>query len=248
MIYYYENGAKMISRSKAAVGRPSRVTAQRIAETALVLGLERATVRSVADAMGVSVPGLYHHVRTREELLAMASEYAFKAIPANLRPNMTVGQWLLEYAQDLFNSLRQHPEMINQIALGNSISAGMTVHLEWVCEALGKFGFSVIEAYETFAQIMTAVIGAAALDAGDRAMAGAGGGAVELRIKACAYGLPIEETRRVRELTRSGRAPSVDRFDGVRMIIGSIVERHRSKSRHTSKSRSHLKTEGSSAD
>jgi AcrR family transcriptional regulator len=226
----------LITRSKAAVGRPSRVTVQRIAETALVIGLDRATVRSVADAMGVSVPGLYHHVRTREQLLAMASEYAFKAIPANLRSNMTVGQWLLEYAQDLFNSVRQHPEIINQIALGNSISAGMTVHLEWVCEALGKFGFSVVEAYEAYTQVVTAVVGAAALDAGDRAMAQAGAG-VELRIKSWAYALPMEETRRVRELTHGGRAPSVDRFDSVRMFVGSIVERHRSKSRHTSKSR-----------
>ncbi len=59
------------TESAKRLGRPPRVTAKQIAEAALAIGLEHATIRNVAARLDMSVPGLRHHVRTREDLVAM---------------------------------------------------------------------------------------------------------------------------------------------------------------------------------
>ena len=68
------------SADRPKLGRPPKVTREQIAEAALEIGLERATVRTVAEHLGMSVPGLYHHVGTREELVAMAAAHSLEAL------------------------------------------------------------------------------------------------------------------------------------------------------------------------
>ena len=56
------------------VGRPARIDRDAIAEAVLELGLDGISMKAVADHLGVSVAGLYHHVSNRRELLVLAAE------------------------------------------------------------------------------------------------------------------------------------------------------------------------------
>src|SRR5947199_8806750 len=89
----------------ARVGRPPTVTSAEIAEAALAVGLDRATVRSVAEHLGMSVPGLYHHVRTREELLAMAAAHALGGLDLPEDRGQEWTERLLDYAWFVYDAL-----------------------------------------------------------------------------------------------------------------------------------------------
>ena len=47
------------------VGRPARIDQMMIADAALEIGLEDVTMKAVAERLGMSVTGLYHHVAGR---------------------------------------------------------------------------------------------------------------------------------------------------------------------------------------
>ena len=51
------------------IGRPPRIDLAAIADAVLVIGFDDVTMRRVADHLGVSVPGLYHYVKGRDDLL-----------------------------------------------------------------------------------------------------------------------------------------------------------------------------------
>jgi AcrR family transcriptional regulator len=52
-------------------GRPQRIDLDAITEAVLELGTENATMRRVATRLGVSLPGLYHHVKNQDELMRL---------------------------------------------------------------------------------------------------------------------------------------------------------------------------------
>src|SRR4051794_29007859 len=86
------------------VGRPARVTQRQIAEAALAIGLERATIRAVADHLGMSVPGLYYHVRSRDDLLRLAAEHSLGRLPLPKDTGQHWTTWLLDYASFVHRS------------------------------------------------------------------------------------------------------------------------------------------------
>jgi AcrR family transcriptional regulator len=90
-------------------GRPAGVTTAEIAEAALDLGLEKATIRNVAERLGMSVPGLYHHVRTREDLLAMAAAHSLGAVELPPPEGLDLGEWLTQYGRFVFDALVAQP-------------------------------------------------------------------------------------------------------------------------------------------
>src|SRR5690606_37828697 len=81
------------------VGGPPRIDRAAIARAVTEIGLDEVTVKRVADHLGVSVPGLYHHVRGRDDLLRLAAEHSL----ARLRLPEDRGQhwavWLREWAR-----------------------------------------------------------------------------------------------------------------------------------------------------
>ena len=121
----------------ARVGRPPTVTSAEIAEAALAVGLDRATVRNVADHLGMSVPGLYHHVRTREELLAMAAAHSLGALELPAYHGQEWTEWLLDYARFVYDALVAQPEIIGQVLAGTVNTLRAAQHLEGFFEVLG---------------------------------------------------------------------------------------------------------------
>ena len=211
----------------ARLGRPPRVTPAQIAEAALAIGLDRATIRNVAAHLGMSVPGLYHHVGTREELVAMAAAHSLGALELPRDRGGPLATWLEEYSRFVFDALVAQPELVGQILAGTVNTLRQAQHLEHFLEVLTAHGFDVEAAYDAYAELMAAVTGAAATAIGRRAAADAGHRTmVDLRRAARAHG--PDEVPLVHRLLRGrgGRgAADPDPFSVVGVVIAGIEAR-----------------------
>jgi AcrR family transcriptional regulator len=208
----------------ARVGRPPTVTTAQIAEAALAIGLERATVRSVADYLGMSVPGLYHHVRTREELLAVAAAHSLGTLELPEDHGQRWTEWLLDYASFVYDALVAEPEIIGQVLAGTVNTLRAAQHLERFFEVLGGHGFTVAEAYDTSQQLLAAVVGAATSCVGRRAAADAGHPPID-DLRRAAKALGTDSVPLVHQLVRPRRVPDSDPFDSVRLVVVGIAQR-----------------------
>lgn len=151
------------------LGRPPRITPAEIAEAALAIGLDQATIRNVADRLGMSVPGLYHHVRTREELLAMAAAHSLGQVPLPEDHGQPWTEWMLEYGRFVYDALVAQPEIVGQILTGTYNAIRLAQHLEGIFVVLTARGFTVEEADEVRRRLTDAVNGAAVSEIGRRA-------------------------------------------------------------------------------
>jgi AcrR family transcriptional regulator len=208
----------------ARVGRPPTITTAQIAEAALTIGLDRATVRNVAGYLGMSVPGLYHHVRTREELLAMAAAHSLGALELPEDHGQEWTAWLLDYARFVYDALVAQPEIIGQVIAGTVNTLREAQHLEQFFEVLGAHGFTVAEAHDTYQQLMASVVGAATFSVGRHAAIDAGHPPI-LDLRRAAKALGTESVPLVHELVNRRRIPDSDPFDTVRLVIAGIGAR-----------------------
>jgi AcrR family transcriptional regulator len=206
------------------VGRPARVSTADIAEAALEIGLDRATVRNVAAHLGMSVPGLYHHVRTRDELLAVASVHALGSVGIPDDRGQPWEAWLVEYATVVFDRLIAHPEVVWQICAGTVDVLQHTRSLERFLQVLTARGFTPSDAFETYVQVMGAVTGAAALRIGERAKVDEGRAPLE-PFRHAADAIGTESTPLVHEVLRTIPPSGFDPFDAVRLVVAGIAAR-----------------------
>ncbi len=143
------------------VGRPARLDREMIARAASEVGLDQVTMKAVADRLGVSVPGLYHHVQGRDDLMALAAEYSAAriAIPVDHGQHWT--EWLLEWARYSHDAFVAEPELLNQYLRGAISVDRMVVHLDAVIGVLDRHGFTPVEARDAYALVSQCAIGAA---------------------------------------------------------------------------------------
>jgi AcrR family transcriptional regulator len=204
------------------LGRPPRVTPAQIAEAALAVGLDRATVRNVAEQLGMSVPGLYHHVRSREELVAMAAAHSLRELPLPEDHGQAWTEWLLEYARFVYDALIDEPEIIGQIVAGTVDTLRLAQHLERFFAVLTAHGFTTPEAYAAYVRLTAAITGAATAEIGRRSREGAGGRMSDLAAAVRALGddtVPL-----VGELLRAHRgARDPDPFETVRLVVDGLA-------------------------
>ena len=210
--------------SPSKVGRPPRVTPAQIAEAALAIGLDRATVRNVAERLGMSVPGLYHHVRSREELLAIAAAHSLGELSLPPDRGQPWEEWLVDYARFVYDALVEHPEIIGQILTGTVNTLREAQHLERVFEVLGQHGFSVSAAFDTYTAVTSAVIGAAASSIGRRAAIDAGHPPLD-DLRRATRALGADTVPLVDELVRdsSSQVRRGDPFAVVRRVVAAIA-------------------------
>jgi AcrR family transcriptional regulator len=145
---------------KGKVGRPARLDREMIAQAAYEIGLDHVTMKSVAERLGVSVPGLYHHVEGRDDLMRLATEYS----TARIRfPGDHGQQWpdyLMEWARHMYDAFVAQPEILNQFWKGASGVDRMVDHVDAVIGFLTQQGFTEIEALEAYSLVSRCVIGA----------------------------------------------------------------------------------------
>jgi AcrR family transcriptional regulator len=209
-------------------GRPPRVTAAQIAEAALAIGLDQATIRNVAERLDMSVPGLYHHVRTREDLLAMAAAHSLGELPLPPDHGQAWTEWMLEYGRFVFDALVAQPEIIGQILASTYSSFRLAQHLEQIFTVLTTRGFDVAEADLIQRRLTEAVNGAAIAEISRRASLASGHSRLD-DLGRAVHALGPEAVPLVDELVHARRRasdPDPDPFDTVRLVVAALAVRY----------------------
>lgn len=144
------------------VGRPARIDRTAIADAVLAVGLANASMKTVAEHLGMSVPGLYHHVRNRKELLLLAAErsMASMALPEHRGQHWT--EWLREWARYSRAALVEDPVVFEQFLAG-AVSWERVVEVaDSVIRVLTAQGFTPAEALQAWDAVGRLALGAAA--------------------------------------------------------------------------------------
>jgi AcrR family transcriptional regulator len=105
-------------RKPRRVGRPARIDKDAIAEAVLEIGLDRSSMKAVAEHLGVSVPGLYHHVRNRKELLLLAAQRSMAQMQLPNHEGKHWSEWLREWGRYSRNAFIEEPEVLGQFLSG----------------------------------------------------------------------------------------------------------------------------------
>lgn len=161
-------------KAPARVGRPPRVSVEAIVATALELGLEKVTLKQIADELGVAQATLYRHVSNRDELVRLA---AFQLTLSRRMPGVADAHWsdlAVRYAESLFDSFVAEPLLIAQLLKGELGPHAEVDVLEQFLAAITQHGFSELEGVQLFHAIGMITIGAAAGTIGLNASADAG--------------------------------------------------------------------------
>jgi AcrR family transcriptional regulator len=157
--------AKGTERSRHGVrgktGRPARLDRDMIAHAAYEIGLDRVTMKAVADQLGVSVPGLYHHVEGRDDLMQLAAEYSASRIHLPGDHGQTWPEWLLEWSRVSYRAFLSQPELLIQSMRGSMSVERMFIHVDAVIGFLMRHGFTPIEARDAYTLVSRCAIGAA---------------------------------------------------------------------------------------
>jgi AcrR family transcriptional regulator len=143
------------------VGRPARIDRTAIAEAVLELGLDGISMKAVADHLGVSVPGLYHHVSNRRELLVLAAERSLARAETPQDHGQHWDEWLREWARHVYRSFVDEPEVLSQWMTGALKWESMVDVIDSVIRVLGRAGFDPPEAVVAFDTVARYAVGAA---------------------------------------------------------------------------------------
>ncbi len=144
------------------LGRPPRVNVRAILQAAIEIGLDGVTLKQVADRLGIAVPTLYRHVRSRDELVRLA---AFQITLSRALPDDRGAHWselAQRYAESLFESFLAEPQLIGELLKGRLGPHAEVDVLEQFMAALEPHGFTPVEAAQLFHAIGMVTIGAAA--------------------------------------------------------------------------------------
>jgi AcrR family transcriptional regulator len=144
------------------VGRPPRIDREAIADAVLEIGLGNASMKAVAEHLGVSVPGLYHHVRNRNELLLLAAErsMATMALPEHRGEHWAV--WLRQWGRYSRSAMVEEPQVFEQFLAG-AVSWERVVEVaDHVIGVLTGQGFTALEALAAWDAVGRLALGAAA--------------------------------------------------------------------------------------
>jgi len=127
------------------------------------VGLDALTMRSVADALGVTATALYHHVGSKDLLvdLVLDAAVAGAATPSS---DLPWDAWLAEYHDGLWARLHAYRGVARHLLEHPSTPAGAAIRRTTV-EMLVGSGFAEREALLAAATFHTYLLGRLAVDA-----------------------------------------------------------------------------------
>ncbi|CAI6083080.1 TetR/AcrR family transcriptional regulator C-terminal domain-containing protein [Cohnella sp. JJ-181] len=134
-----ESGEERQEQLHTPLDRPriENVVLQLLRET----GLERLSMRKIADTLGVKAPALYYHVKDKEQLLHWLAERisADIAYPDEGRPwREQIRRW----AEGFRQALRRYPDAVSIMNATFAASPGRLAQIEYLFGTLTKAGFA----------------------------------------------------------------------------------------------------------
>ena len=132
-----------------------------IAEAAHDLGLDRLTLRAVADHLGVSIAALYHHVSGKNDLMRAAAEYSATRVPLPTDHGQHWALWLLEWATYSRTAFLAQPGLLSQYLEGAISAEAIAGNIDTILGLLVRQDFTILEANAAFELVTACALGSA---------------------------------------------------------------------------------------
>jgi AcrR family transcriptional regulator len=171
------------------------------------IGLEDVTMKRVADHLGVSVPGLYHHVSGRDDLLRMAAERSLSRLALPEDGGQRWHEWLREWARYIRSSMGE-PELVQQYVAGAVPRDRIIDSVDLVLRVLLREGFSPEAGNAAWELVANLALGGAINEIREQE-AIAHGGSTNERLRAALADQPADALPAIRALVES--RPELDR-------------------------------------
>lgn len=149
------------SAPRRRVGRPPQISRQAIAEAAQEVGLGNLTLKAVADHLGVSVAGLYHHIRGKDDLVRLAAEHTESQAELPLDHGQHWAVWLAEWAIYNHDAFVAEPVLLDQFLTGAINTESIAGTTDAILGALVRQGFTIGEAHAAYQLTSSCALGAA---------------------------------------------------------------------------------------
>jgi AcrR family transcriptional regulator len=144
-------------------GRPALISRDQIVDAALEIGLDRITMASVADRLGVTTPALYTHVSGRDELASLVVARLLEQFEAALDAGTDWRTFLRSYAGTLREGLAgSRWAVISQV---RDVSALAGPLAERSLDVLIRAGFTPHDAAEALWLVVRVALTAGSADA-----------------------------------------------------------------------------------
>jgi len=154
------------------IGRPPRIDRAAIARAVIDLGFDEATMKSTAEKLGVSVPGLYHYVSGRDELVRLAAEYQLASHVLPTYHGQDWEAWLREWATYTYKAMSDQPEVLD-LYVSDSIDDSRVLDTIAYCLArLVDLGYTLDLGFRAWQAVSTVAMGSAVASIHNRAEAG----------------------------------------------------------------------------
>lgn len=140
-------------------GRPRRIDHSAIGAAVAELGAGNATMRRVADHLGVSLPGLYHHVKNQDELMAVAARHVIAATSPPRHHGEHWTRFLRRYARYIRTALGSEPALLHEFLSGALGDAGEMEYVGESLEALRAQGMTPDQAIAAWAAVTALAMG-----------------------------------------------------------------------------------------
>ena len=150
-----------LPRTPRRVGRPAQISRQAIAEAAQEVGLANLTLKAVADHLGVSVAGLYHHIRGKDDLLQLAAEASPPEADVPLDHGQHWAVWLAEWAVTSYQGFVAEPALVDQFLSGAINPEAIAGTTDAILGHLVAQGFTIGEAHAAYQLTSSCALGAA---------------------------------------------------------------------------------------
>jgi AcrR family transcriptional regulator len=162
------------SEAKRPVGRPARIDLKAIVDVALQIGLDRVTMKAVAERLDVGIATLYQHVRSRDDLIRMG---ALRLSLTRRTPEDSNQHWAelaTQYARSLYEMLVAEPQLIAELMKGGYGPDTEIDFLEQFLAAMQSRGFSPQDGVRLYRGLSILAMGAAVAEAHYQAIRRAG--------------------------------------------------------------------------
>ncbi|MQY20957.1 hypothetical protein NRB20_40660 [Nocardia sp. RB20] len=208
-------------------GRPRRIDPDAIVQAVLEIGPENATMRRVAQHLGVSVPGLYHHVKNQDELLRLVARRTLTAAPPPRYEGQHWASWLRDYATYIRTTLTAEPALLEKFLSGAAEYDGELAFVGDALDALCAGGLGPDDALDVYSAITELALGS--VSEAHREYVHAQQGRPWLaRILAMTSRAPIDDYPGLRSIARSGRDPfTVEAFQRrITLLLEGIAAQY----------------------
>jgi len=150
-----------IGKGGRRMGRPPRIDRAAIAAAAAEIPLEELTLRAVAERLGVSVPGLYHHVSGKEDLFRLAAEQAALRLTMPVDRDQHWAVWFYEWAAYIRRAFVEDPVLLQHLMDGALPMDIMARHIDTTIGICLRQGFSAAEAMRANELVSSCALGSA---------------------------------------------------------------------------------------